>query len=104
MGNAIEIVRQGESLSFTFDREGESIEGWTCVINVKVYPSDTSLITRTIEPDESEQQWSDYLTSTETAALDVATYRLIGILTNSSTDEEEQIPIRFQITSNWADA
>ena len=103
MANEIQIVRKGESLSFTFDRGGDSIEGWTCTINVKIYPDDTSLITRTIEPDETKQEWNGYLASTETESLDVATYRLIGVLTESDTNEEEQIPIRFRITSAWAD-
>ncbi len=103
MANEIQIVRQGESLSFTFDRDGEEISGWTCTINVKIYSSDTSLITRTIEPDENNREWNGYLTSTETSALSVATYRLIGILTDSETDEEEQIVIRFRITDSWAD-
>ncbi len=100
MVNEITILRKGESLPFVFDRSGQTIEGWICTINVKVFPSDTPLITRTVDP--VERTWPGFLTSAETAGLDSGIYRLTGVLTNSSTDEEEQIPIRFNITETWA--
>ena len=102
MGNEITVVRKGESLPFVFDRAGESIDGWVCTIEVKKVPSDSSLITRVITPDGDT--WPGFLTSTETSALAIGTYRLIGALTNSSTNEEEQITetTRFNITDSWA--
>jgi len=96
----IETVRQGESLQFVFDRDGESIDGWICTIEVKKFPGDASSITRVITPEGNE--WPGFLTQTETSALAIGTYRLIGVLTNSSTDEEEQEIIRFNLTDTWA--
>ncbi len=98
----ITVIRQGESLDFTFDRSGESIVSWICTINVKQFPGDTSLITRVIAPDSTANTWQGFLTQTETDALDPGLYMLIGILTNSSTDEEEQVPVRFNVTPSWA--
>lgn len=98
--NKIAIVRQGESLPFTFDRGTESIEGWVCTIEVKNFTDDTSSITRIIPA--VGNAWPGFLTSAETALLAVGLYRLIGVLTNSTTDEEEQVPIRFNITDSWA--
>ncbi len=103
MANGFTILRQGESLPFVFDRSGESIEGWICTIEIKRFPSDTSLITpRIIAP--VDRTWPGFLTSDETAALAVNGYRLIGVLTNASTNEEEQITetTRFNVTNSWA--
>lgn len=97
---AISIVRKGESLPFSFDRGDESIDGWICQIEVKKFPADASSITRTITPTNSV--WSGFLTSTETTALAIGLYRLIGVLTNATTVEEEQISLRFNITASWA--
>ncbi len=97
---AITILRTGESLPFEFDRGGESISGWVCVIEVRKYPGDTALISRTISP--TGETWEGFLTSTETALLAIGLYRLIGLLTNSVTDEEEQVPLRFNVTEAWA--
>lgn len=103
MANPFTIIRKGESLPFVFDRSGESIEGWICTIEVKEFPSDTSAITpRIISPDGDT--WPGFLTSDETASLPVAGYRLIGVLKNASTNEEEQVmeTTRFNITNSWA--
>ncbi len=103
MANGFTILRKGESLPFVFDRSGESIEGWICTIEVKEFPSDTSAITaRTITPDGDT--WPGFLTSTETSALATGAYRLIGVLTNATTNEEEQVmeTTRFKLTDSWA--
>lgn len=100
---ATTIIRQGESLPFQFDRGDESIEDWTCTIEVKQYPSDTAVISRVITPTGSV--WEGFLTSTETNTLTTSTqYRIVGVLTNSTTDEEEQITygVRFFVTESWA--
>lgn len=105
VGRAIDIVRKGESLDFTFDRDGKTIVDWICTINVRKYPGDASLITRVIPPDNNSRdnpQFKGFLTSTETDGLATGTYRLVGILTNASTDEEEQQNIRFNVTEKWS--
>ena len=100
------VVRKGGSLPFQFDRGGESISGWICTINVKQLPTDVASISRVITP--TNNVWSGFLTSTETDALSNATgnslWWLVGILTNASTGEEEQIAsgsVRFNLTQSW---
>lgn len=93
-------VRQGESFDFSFGLDGESITDWVCTIEVKKFPGDTASISRVITPTGSV--WSGFLTQAETSALAIGTYRLIGVLTNSTMDEEQQIPVRFNITDTWA--
>ena len=100
---AFRIVRKGTSVPFVFDRDGESIDGWVCTINVKQSPSETSVITREVEPDTLCNQWEGLLTSADTNTLGLHDYRLIGVLTNATTGEEEQPIIRFRVTSSWAD-
>ena len=99
----INIIRQGEDHEFSFDLEGDDITGWICLIEVKIFPDDQALISRVIPP--TGNGWEGKLTSTETRALAVSTdspYYLTGILTNSSTDEERQIPKRFHVSPSWA--
>lgn len=93
------VVRKGESLPFVFDRGGESVVGWTCTIEVKKFPGDTSLITRVIPL--VNNKWPGFLTSGETDTLDPGPYRLIGLLENTGTNEEEQVILRFNITDTW---
>ncbi len=100
MANPITIIRTGSSLAFVFDRVGLSIEGWTCTISVKEFPSDTSAITRVIEP--VGFTWPGILTSGETALLLTGTYRLTGLLQDAVTGEQEEIPTRFHISETWA--
>lgn len=95
-----QVVREGESLPFVFDRGDESIEGWVCTIEVKKFPGDTSSLTRVIPA--VGNSWPGFLTSAETSGLAIGTYRLIGVLTNTTTGEEEQVPLRFNITDSWA--
>ncbi len=97
----ITVRRKGASIPFTFDRDGESIEGFICTIKVKQFDSDAALISRVITPTGDE--WTGFLTSTETDALAASiTYRFFGILTNAATDEEEQVETRFSLTASWA--
>ena len=100
MANEITIIQKGESLPFVFDRSGNSIAGWICTINVKQFQADSSQVTRVIVPDGTT--WPGFLTSAETDALTPnGLYRIIGLLTNSGTNEEEQVPIRFNLTGAW---
>lgn len=99
--SAITFIRQGEDLEFVFDLDGEDITGWIATIEVKRFPSDAPLIQRVIPPDG--RTWPGFLTSTETSALDVSSespYYLIGILTNSSINQERQIPRRFNVSQD----
>ena len=95
----ITIIRQGESLPFVFDRDGEDITGWTCLIEVKMFPDDTAIVSRTIIPEDG--QWTGFLTQTETMGLAVGLYYLTAQLSNVGTDEEEQKPTRFQVAKAW---
>ena len=100
----IEPISQGESLEFTFALEDQDAEGWVLDIIVRQATDSTILIQRMIAEDEAFRNvWSGFLTSTETAALDPGTYRLIGLATNSTTDEERQIVRRFNVSKSWAD-
>ena len=96
----ITVVRKGESLPFTFDRGGESITGWICTMQVREFPGDTASISRVITA--VGDTWPGFLTQTETSALGVGLWRLIGVLAKATTDEEEQVPLRFNITDSWA--
>lgn len=102
----IKVIRQGESLPFVFDRGGESIDGYVCTIFVKQFPADTASITRVIASSTNSKtgfgQWEGFLTQTETAALTEGLWIINAKLLKSSTDEEEAIPVRFQITVTWA--
>ena len=76
----ITTIRQGESLPFVFDRDGEDITGWTCLIEVKIFPDDTAIISRTITPEGG--QWTGFLTQTETMGLAVGLYYLTKNIPN----------------------
>ena len=106
MGNAIEIIRQGEDLPFTFELAVDDSSQWICTINVKINNDDTALISRVVALDTSNSNgkasWSGFLTSTETTALNEALYRLTAVLANATTDEQTQIPKRFQVSGSWA--
>ena len=103
---AITVIRQGEDLEFVFDLNGEDITGWICTIFVKRFPSDADdafITPREIPP--VGRTWPGELTSTEIASLPVSStspYFLTGKLTNSSTNQERQIPRRFNVTVPWA--
>jgi hypothetical protein len=97
--SAITIIRQGGDLKFVFDRDGADINGFVCLIEVKIFPSDTAIISRVIPAVGNE--WPGFLTSSETAPLDVGLYWLIAKITNSQTDEERQVPERFQVSPEW---
>jgi len=96
----IEVTRKGESVPFSFDRGAESITGWACLVEVKKLPADTALVSRVITA--SSGAWTGFLTSAETSALAVGLYRLIAVLTNATTNEEEQVTLRFNVTEPWA--
>ena len=92
----MQTVRKGRSLPFVFDRAGASISGFICTIEVKQFPGDVSAISRVITP--TNNKWTGFLTSTETAALDpIGEWMLIGVITNATDDKEETPIIRFSL-------
>lgn len=103
--NKLEILQQGESLPFNFDRGKNSIVGWTCTITVKQKPSDAALpgFPRVIPA--LGNSWPGFITQTESAALPVLpkgrSYMLVASLVNVTTDEEEVITVRLRISKAW---
>jgi len=97
--SGITIIRQGGDLKFIFDRDGADVTGFVCLIEVKQFPQDSAIISRVIPA--VGNTWPGFLTSTETAPLTPALYWLIAKITNSSTDEERQVPERFQVSPQW---
>ena len=97
---SISIIKQGESFDFEFDRGNDSISGWTCTIHLKKFPADNDIIKRVITP--VNDKWTGFLTQDETKDLDVSHYTLIGKLTNSTTNQEEQDTRRFNVSKVWA--
>ena len=110
IGNAIPVINAGETIDFQFDindlqtriyDENNNPASWTCTINVKQFPHDTTEISRVI-PIDSNNQWTGFLTTAETAALTGrGIYRIIAVLSNSGTSESEQIETRFQLNDSW---
>ncbi len=102
----IKVIRQGESLPFVFDRGGEDTTGYICTIFVKQFPADAAAVTRVIPLTTNSKtgfaEWSGFLTSTETAALAIGFWNIDAQLVKASTDEEESIPVRFQVVVPWA--
>lgn len=101
IGNPIKMIRSGESLSFSFDRGGETITGWECTINVVQEMGGTLLVDRTISPDQCSK-WTGEVKSTETATMaSPETYRLVATIANDATNEQETVVTRFRVTDNW---
>lgn len=93
------VIRQGGSLPFVFDRDGESIDGWTCTINLMQFPGDTPTVSRVIAA--SGDTWPGFLTEAETTGLAIGHWRLVGVLDKASTDEKEKPIIRFHVAKKW---
>jgi len=98
--SAIPRVKQGESFPFEFDRGGESLAGWTCLLEVKRFKSDsTSLVSRLVTA--VGNKWPTFLTQTETAAFVVGHHVILGQLSKTSTDEEEQKKLTIHVLEAW---
>lgn len=100
MSNLV-IYEPGESIDFKFDRDGLSINGYSCVISLKQHPDDAAIFSRTVTP--TGNTWVGFLTKTETSSLSPGIYYLIANITNTATDEKEVIreQSRFRITKGW---
>ena len=96
------LIRAGESLPFTFDRGVNSIVGWNCVITVKQKLADSvSLFGVNRQIVAENGAWPGYLTQTETSGLAAGWDYLLAKLTNTDTDEEELIDVRFSVSTAW---
>lgn len=98
--SAIPNVKQGESFDFFFDLNGESLTGWTCQVEVKRFKTDSSaLVSRAVTA--TGTKFETFLTQTETAAFVVGHHVIIGRLSKTSTDEEDQQEITIHVTGAW---
>ena len=96
----------GESADFKFDRGGDPIDGWTCTITVKKFPSGADLIAPRVIPPVG-RAWPGFLTNSETSSFVYAgptggLHYLIATLVNLVDDQLEQIPVRLSVTTAWA--
>ena len=95
-------IQQGESLPFEFSRGGDAIDGWECSLIVKQYPDDSPIVNRVIPA--VGKAWPGFVTGSETTGLAVGLYMAIGLITNTTTDESEQVAdggVRFFVTKTW---
>lgn len=92
-------LKKNASLPFRFLREDLPINGYIARVILKRFPDDTAIIDRIITPVGNE--WPDLLTSTDTSTLQTGLHYLTGILTNATTDEREEIPLRLNIGVTW---
>ena len=111
--SAINLIKQAESLAFAFDlginpetEELYSLSGWTCSISVIQFPTGDIYLTRAVTAAEdttkgTSGQFSGFLTKTETNALGAGQYALVATMINSTTDEQVQKKIRFQVSKVW---
>jgi len=93
-------VQQGESLDFCFDRGGNSITGWTCQLTVKLRATSPISIQRNITP--TNDKWKGYITKSESEGLDPGTYFMTAKLTNATTDQEEVIVDRLNVSPKYS--
>ena len=102
MANEVHQHDIGDSIPFVFDRGGQSLDGWVCTINLKIFPGDVTIVNRIIPA--TGDTWEGFLTSTET---DIAAgdYRLIGKFVKAATDEQESSSQdkRFRLSEAYAD-
>ncbi len=96
IGNALDIISVGQSLPFSFERE-DPID-WTCTIKVLQYAGGTVARQRVVALDQYGQ-WTGFLTSAETDALDPGLWRITAQLQNGN-EVEVQVK-RFQLNEAW---
>ena len=100
-------IKQGESYtncfpvddSFLDIEANDKINNYACTIDVKQYPDDSALITRSITLN-AKSQFEFTLTPTETDALDVGLYHIIGTMTKTGKEIEQTI--RLTVGKKWA--
>jgi len=99
-------IGKGASLEVTFDRDGESIEGWVATLYVKQHVKDVTTTTpgatgfNRVIPPGPDNNWPTLITAAETAVMNLGLWNAFARLVNTSTNEERQIrnqDIRFQV-------
>jgi len=95
------VIQQSESLPFSFDRAGESLDGWTCTISVETAPDIAPVVGPRLIP-AVDKAFPGFLTSSETVGLSVGDHTLIAVITNLTTDEEERAQVEFMVSKRWA--
>lgn len=103
MSNQMGTFRQGEDISFQFDLSGEPLDDWICTILVKQYPGDTAPINRQIPA--VGRVFPGYLTSTETAALNVSSdspWTITALMVNATEIRQRQVTKRFHLAPAFA--
>jgi len=95
-------IAQGGDLPISFNRDGQSLDGWTATIYVKKHIKDDATIVRQllVDPD-NPLQWAGFLTSADTALLSIGLWHVFANLNNASTGEARQVKegsIRFEVT------
>jgi len=99
-------IRQGGDLPFSFDLDGESLDGRTCTIYVKQYIKDTATITREIPINAGRTSFDGFLTSAETKTLSVGLWHIFADIPNITTGEDRQIAtggVRFEVQQSVVD-
>ena len=99
MPNKLERITPGESQPFCFDRDGATIEGWTCTITAKRFVEDTASINRVVVA--TDGVWEGFLTSDETSALAPGLWFLTASMINLTTNEMEQKTVRYDVAPGW---
>lgn len=99
-------IKQGESYTNCFPvdsdflkvEDDDVIGNYSCQIDVKQYPGDTSSISRSISLN-SKDKFEFTLTPTETAALGVGMWYIIATITKTGREIEQVI--RLSIQRKW---
>ena len=97
--NPIPIYKKGMTIPFSFNRDGQGITGWVCLIEVKSFPGDAADISRVIAAKDGA--FSGFLTVSESDGLSVGTRVLTAKMTKSATTEEEHFTKRFHVSEPW---
>jgi hypothetical protein len=96
---APKIVQSGANLNFCFKLKcNKEPSGYICTIYVKQFPGSTASIERVIPLDSETNTWKGFLTSTETASLDLGHQWLTGSMVNSSEDKAQIDDVPFQVS------
>ena len=97
-------IKIGGDIEFVFDRDGLSIEGFTCEVQMKQYPDDSPALSFFAEPDPLGFSWSGIISRDETANLTPGLWHLIAELVNLTTGQQRQItgaPTRVEVQKSW---
>jgi len=100
-------IRQGGDLPFSFNLDGDSLEGRTCTIYVKQHIKDISTITREIPLNDDRTAFEGFLTSAETMGLSVGLWHIFADMVDILTGQDRQIAsgtVRFEVGETVVDS